>query len=136
MNGRLTITVKNTEGVQRKLENKDRVMRRELKRVVLDSGERVYQDVARQTPVGSGYMLEQLRLSYHREGYTYHVGWYKEDFVGTERQRGRRTEPRSFYPLYVIFGTSRMAGRDILTPAMEDERPEFRRQAANAMRAR
>jgi hypothetical protein len=133
---RVTITVRNTEGLQRKLATRDRAVRKALLRVVHDSGQRVYEDAYQRTPVESGYMQDKLTLSYHRDDYTYHLGWYAKDFLGTMRTRRPNglPQPRPFYVPPVVLGSAGRAGNDPLTPALEHERPQFRREATDAMR--
>ncbi len=131
---RLTVKVRNAEAVVRRLETKDKNVRAALRDVVARAGERVYQSAYNLTPVDTGFMRDALRLSYHREGYSYHLGWYAEDFVGTTRERGGTTQPRPFYVPPVVFGTSHVAGRDPLTPSMEDDRAQFHQESAEAMR--
>lgn len=131
---RVTVKVRNTDGVSRKLEFKGKAARAELRKCVQRAGERVYQMAANLTPIDTGYMVDHLRLSFHREGFSYHLGWYAEDFVGTERIHGfsQTPRPRPFYVPYVVFGTSRHSGVNPLTPAQESDKQQFDQECQDA----
>lgn len=135
---RVTLRVRNAEAVALRLETRHKAIREALKGAVRRSGERVHASAQQLTPVDTGFMRDHLRLSFHREGFSYADGWYAEDFLGTTREHGwgRVPQPRDFYVIPVVFGNHQRAGIDPLTPSLEDDRPLFRRECAEAMRTR
>ena len=67
-------------------------------------------------------MASQTRADYSPEGLTYTVGYRASDFPGT------------FYPPYVILGTSRMAANDFLFNVHEMMAPQTTQAIGDALR--
>lgn len=129
---RVTVRVRNVERVVRALVAKEGAILSEARKAVARSGERVYQSALAATPVDTGKMADELKLIMNKTGLGYSCGWHAEDFTGT-RPDGR---PMEFYPPFVVFGTSKLAGNDPLTPALEADRPILAQEIAEAARAR
>jgi hypothetical protein len=115
-----------------RLQRRTARQRRNVLAVTVESGQRVEQQVQDTVARDTSYMADHTRLEITHEGNGYRVGWRAPDFVGkTNPVSGRRIT--SFYPRFVVFGTRFMAGRDPLTPALEAERPRYRRSVARAL---
>lgn len=98
------------------------------------SAERAFVLVQELTPRDTNYMADHTRLETTHEGLGYRIGWRARDFVGqTNPVTGRRMT--TFYPRWVVYGTRHMAGRDPLTPALQAERPNYRKGMVRALSA-
>lgn len=128
---RLTMRVRNTDGVKARLQARNIQTRLRILDAVDESASRVLHIAQDLCPRDTGFMAEKMRLEFFREGYSFAIGWHADDFLGQTRRGG---QPTPFYPPYVVLGTSRMAGRDPLTPAVEEERPRAREAFAKALR--
>lgn len=117
---RVTVKVRNTDGLRAALQAKDRRVKDAVLDIVAESADRAFNIAQDLCPRDTGFMADKMRLEFTREGYNYAIGWHAADFLG-ETRRGALPVP--FYPPYVVFGTSEQAGRDPLTPAIEEERP-------------
>lgn len=127
----LRFTVRNTDRVISALVKKQGAITDAGKRAIEDSGQRVYLDALSLTPVDTGFMVDTLRLTYLPSMLGYEIGWYAQDYGGL-RPTGF---PRPFYPPFVVLGTSKMAGRDPLTPALEGDRGILTSELGEACRA-
>lgn len=118
---RMTVEVRNVEGLKRKLRARTQRQETKLLEATAVDAERVYALAQSYCPEDTGYMKDHLRLTFTRGGFNYRLGWRREDFVGqTNPLTGRVIT--DFYPLFVVYGTRYMAGRDPITPALEQER--------------
>jgi hypothetical protein len=129
---RLTVIGRVTAGLDAKLKARTNRQKQNVLSEMERSGNRVLETAASLTPFDTGFMLEKLRLERTRGGYNYAVGWRSSDFVGQQNpQTGRAIT--DFYPVYVVYGTRFMAGRDPLTPALRREEPTLRRGLKRAL---
>ncbi len=129
---RVTVIARVTDGLDAKLRARTQDQKQRVLRVMQQSGERVLNTAASLTPFDTGFMLDKLRLERTREGYNYAIGWRAGDFIGQRNPATGRTID-AFYPVYVVYGTRRMAGRDPLTPALRTEEPQLKRALAAAL---
>lgn len=132
---RLTLLVRGLDGVEARYRATTARQKQRVLQVMLDSGERVFDHVVADCPVDEGLMVGATRLIPTREGYHYAVGWLRKDIVGKRRPKSK-TLVKSFYPVFVIRGTRRRAGNDILTAAELRERPIRRRLLKAALAPR
>lgn len=122
---RMTLSTRNLKGVVANLFAADRRAQRAITQLVRRYGVATH-DLARALcPVDTGFMRSQLRLRMTEQGYGYEVGWDASDFDAAGLP---------FYPLFVEFGTSRMAARPSLFPAEQAIRPQFTAALRRAVR--
>jgi len=70
----------------------------------------------------TGYMLAHMVLLFSADGLEYFIGWVRSKFVGDVNPVTGETV-RVFYPVFVIKGTSRMAGNDFRLEAQRITKP-------------
>ena len=70
------------------------------------------------------HMIEHLRGDLSEDQLSYEVGFHESDF---------KRAGQDFYPLYVIFGTTKMAPRDFIFGPAQSERPRLRRALREAL---
>ncbi len=129
---RLTVTVKQNPTLFAKLKAKTARQKVAAREATAKSAERAFVRVQELVPRDTNYMADHTRIRLTDEGLGYLIGWYTKDFVGqTNPVTGQQIS--TFYPRYVVYGTSQMAGRDPLTPALQAERPNYRRAIARAL---
>jgi hypothetical protein len=129
--GRLTFFVRNIPGVEAGIRATSRRQRAACRAVTVRGLERVLATAQDLCPRDTSYMALHMRAELTREGLGFVVGWHAADFVGkTNTATGRViTSP---YFLFVVFGTRHMAGRDPISPALRQERPNLLRGYARA----
>lgn len=127
---RMTLSTRNLEGQVARF---NAVVPRAVaaaRKVVRETGEAAFADVWQDVPVDTGYMRDTLRLLFASDGLAYELGWQEVDYL---------PYGLAFYPVYVIFGTQYMAGRDVLFPnhraAKAEFRPKLHDALGNAVRA-
>lgn len=123
---KLTLATRNAAGLAANFYAADRRVQRAVRRVVERAGVREFERARADAPVDTGFMRSQLRLAFSEHGYLYELGFDEADFTGAGKP---------FYPLYVIFGTTKMPARDFLFGARDALRPAFRADLAAELRA-
>lgn len=123
---RITLSTRNTKGVIANILSADKRAQRAVRRVVREAGLQEYEIAYALCPVDTGFMQDSLRLEFQPEGLGYELGWREEDFTGAGLP---------FYPVYVEFGTSKMAAQPSLFPARDAVRPVFERSLSRELRA-
>jgi HK97 gp10 family phage protein len=111
------LSTRNTRGVIANMFAADRRVQAAVKRSVRDAGFSEYQIAYGLCPVDTGFMQDNLTLEFHPSELSYELGWKEEDFTAAGL---------GFYPIFVEFGTSKMAAQPSLFPARDAVRPEFR----------
>ena len=96
------------------------------------SAERTFARVQEAVPRDTHYMALNTQIRFTDNKLGYRIGWYRSDFVGQINPVTGQVIS-TFYPVYVIYGTRFMAGRDVLTPAFRAERPNFRKALQRAV---
>lgn len=147
---RLTLSTRNASGIAARFYAANSAVQRETRTLMRRAGEAehglVREEMLALRIFRTGAMYDRLRLDMQRDGLAYEVGWRARDFrrrgvpsfdaIGRARRRGPgrySVESHSFYPLYVVFGTTRMPARDPLTPARMAVRPYVRRELARIL---
>jgi hypothetical protein len=128
---RLTFAMKNRAAVELALGRRSEAVKRRLRSVVQARGFDCFTLAAGLCAFRTGYMLSQMKLDFTPKGFGWTVGWRARDFIGTIDQQGR---PRSFYPPFVVLGTSRQRPQDNLTPAFAAVAPALSRDVRTAVR--
>ncbi len=72
----------------------------------------------------TGHMYDVIQVRYSPEGLGFQVGWWPEDFT---------SHGLELYYIYVVLGTSKVGGRDPLTPAHDEMRDWIREQIKDAI---
>jgi HK97 gp10 family phage protein len=121
-----SIQTRNAAGIVANFVAADRTAQDAIRRAVKASGFRVQSSAKRNAPVRSGRLRRLIKLRFSEGKLSYTVGWIEEDFT---------REGKPFYPLYVEFGTSRMAARPTLFPASQEERPKLASELSTLLRA-
>lgn len=115
---RVTLVTRNTQGIKAKLKAHNRTQRDRIRTATFENGKDEQKLVAELAPKDTSWMADHTDLQFTRRNYNYVVGYFAKDFVG---QLNDHFSPpfviTSFYPVYVVFGTSRMAGRNFLAAA-------------------
>lgn len=114
--------LRNVDGVKSRALARTQSQRQQIKAEMVRSSVRVFAGVQALTPVDTGFMRRQLRRTLTRNGFNYAIGWYASDFLGVLNPVSQRVIT-FFYPIPIVYGSKRMAGRDPLTPALREERP-------------
>ncbi len=130
--GRLTVTVRNVEGLTAFLKARDARQRARVRAVTERGLDRVFHMAQSLCPRDTHYMALHMLGETTRNGTNFFVGWKKDRFVG-EVNEATGEVVTEFYPPFVVFGTRFMAGRDPLTPALQAERANLRRGYARAL---
>jgi HK97 gp10 family phage protein len=122
---RMTLSTRNLLAVVRNLfaAEKDLVFASQV--AVQDAAERVYQRAYDLAPKRTYFMVEHLRMETSPDALTFEVGYREQDFTGAGF---------AFYPVFVEFGTTRMAAQPHLFPASEEVRPHFQRTMQRLVR--
>jgi hypothetical protein len=123
----LTLGVRNIEAVKANLRQYGEQAKENARSAAQASADRLYEASQALCPVDSGFMKEHERKEMTPAGYGYRVGFQESDFTGAGRE---------FYPLFVIFGTRFMAGRDFLFAPAAAEQVTFRRELKAALSPR
>lgn len=118
----IKIEVKGLSGLAANFRVMDAAAQAEIRTEMRKQGEAQRQATAAACPKDTGYMASQTRADFSPEGLTFAVGYRAEDFPGT------------FYPPFVILGTSRMAANDFLFHVHEMMTPETTRAIGDALR--
>jgi hypothetical protein len=121
---RLTVQARVVDGLEAKLRARTQRQKAQILAEVAESGDRVFARVQDTVPRLTHYMAEHTLLIPTYNGYGYRVGWHARDFIGKRNPVTKQIITR-FYPVDVHYGTKHMAGRDVITPATELERPRL-----------
>ncbi len=122
----LTLSTRNLSGLAARFRAYDRRFVGAVKRSVRRNADQLLDEAWHACPVDTGYMRDHIRVLITDDGLAYEVGWREEDFLD---------EHGAFYPLYVIFGTVHMAGRDFFFPLARQQRAKFRRELRRSWRS-
>jgi hypothetical protein len=124
---RITLSTRNASAVIANIVAADARAQRAVKGAVKRAGNAVHgltrENMLSMGIFDTGHMYDVLRLRYSEAGLSFQVGWDEADF------------PKSFYPIFVVFGTIKMPGRDPLFPAHARVKPIFRQDIADSVRA-
>jgi hypothetical protein len=135
--GRRTYFVRNLAGVEAGIRARNPAQRAAIRAVTARGLERALHSAQDLCPRDSGYMALHMRAELTHEGFGFRLGWHRDDFVG---QINTLVEPNrlitDFYPVFVVFGTRHMQGRDPISPALRAERPNLLRGYARALQLR
>lgn len=131
---RFTISTRNAGAVAANFYAADLRCQVAVRRIVKRYAKRTYALTYALTPEDTGRMKRLLKMRISPSGFVYEVGWEEDDFTA---------EGQPFYVLYVLFGTVKMAARDVLFAPNESNRHgfqvdlaiELRRAARRAARA-
>jgi hypothetical protein len=121
----LSVKTVNVRGTIGNLVAADPRARAAMRTVVADAGGREHQRAADLTPKLTFFSVQRLRLDFIRDNLGYEIGWKQTDYAAAGR---------SWYVPYFVFGTSRQAAQDPLTPAQREIAPYFRATLARALR--
>lgn len=127
MPSRMTISTRNNRAVIANLKRYSEQARERARVVVQESADRTYNTSKSLAPVDTGFMADHLRKEITPGGYGYQVGFRQGDFTGAGKE---------FYPVFVLFGTRFMPGRDFLFAPNEGEKARFRQNLRQALRPR
>ena len=126
---RVALSTRNARATALNFYDVPRRVRRDAVRVVRQSGERLRDNVLINMLdmgiVDTGFMMDKLRLDFTESRLAHEVGWRESDFTSAGRP---------WYPPYVVFGTTRMAPRDPIFGARDEELPRFRAELADVLR--
>lgn len=115
---RVTAYVRDLRGLEKALQARNRAQKRRVLEASEVNGHELHSAVVGLANRLTGYMASQTRLEFTRGGYNFYVGYHAADFVG---QENTLADPpftiTTFYPPFVIYGTSRYAGNDFLSEA-------------------
>lgn len=129
---RVTMLVRNTDGLKAKLKARHREQKQAVLAVAEREGNETYAIAHSLANRDTGYMADHLRLTFTRGGFNWNVGFRAEDFVGQVNPVTGQ-EITAFYPVFVILGTRFYAGNDFLTAAMRSRREMIRQSYARAI---
>jgi hypothetical protein len=116
------MTARMSDGYEAFVRARTRSQREAIRRVTATEMDHCFNIVVADVNRLTGYMADQTTPKLTNEGTGFTVGWYAEDFIGQENPVTGQIIT-SFYPVFVIKGTSRMAGNDVLTAALRERRP-------------
>lgn len=94
----------------------------EIRRAVKQNGERQRALTEAVCPKDTGFMASRTKVKYSDGGLTFTVGYYAEDF------------PATFYPPFVVLGTSKMEANDFLFRVHEMLAAENTRNVGDGLR--
>jgi len=93
-----------------------------VRKAVRASGEAQREETEAECPKDTGYMASKTRVEFSPRELTYECGYFAEDF------------PETFYPEFVILGTSRMAANDFLLRVHEASAQRRTKAVGDAVR--
>lgn len=114
---RFTVSTQPLNALSARFYAKDELAQRQVRTTVRRWGRRIYLTTFNLTPVWRGNMKKLLKWELTNKGLSFQVGWEEADFT---RRRLK------FYVIPVLFGTSLMAGRDVLFAANRSNYEAFR----------
>lgn len=130
---RLTMVVRNTDGLKAKLKAKGQAAKERLLEASREMADEVLKTAEARCPQDTGYMAQHLVVAFTRGGFNWTVGFRRGDFVGRTNPVTGKTIT-AFYPVFVIRGTRFMAGNDFLSAALRSKRRQIRAAYAKALR--
>ena len=131
---RLTLTLRNLDGLKAKIRARTRRQREEIRHATLELGLEEYELVRALANKDTGYMAEHIVLEFTRDGFNYVILLRARDFVGKVNPATGRTIDQ-FYPVFVVKGTKERAGNDFFRQARRIMKPRIRARYARALRA-
>ncbi len=128
-NGR--VTVRNADSLKANLARAQEGAKKAILHAVGEAASKIAQRTIDLCPKRTFFMSQNVRTDFSLHGYAFTVGWWATDFLGSVDNAGRQ---RSFYPLFVEFGTRHMVAQPSLTIAYQEEEPRFKRSLEIAMK--
>lgn len=123
---RLALSFRNEAAIAANFRGADQVLVREVKAVVRNAGYLVVDFARALVPIDTSFMHDHVGVVFSPDGRVFEAGWDEADFDAAGLP---------FYPLYVEFGTSKMAAQPSLYPAYKEVQPIFLADLRDAVRA-